>query len=164
MNRLAATAATLMVSAMLASPAAADRPNAQPHFPLAADPASLQASSDACDFRPFDCALRLIEQRRTQAALPLLRRSATRGSGTAMRAIGLIYLRGEGDTAQDLAQAVRWLQAGARRGDAESMYTLGVMYQRGYAVEANLAQAITWLSRAADHGYAPASAALSSLN
>ena len=164
MNRLAVTAAALTFSTMIASPASAsDRANSQPNFPLATDSASLHASSDDCDFRPFACALSLIEQRQTQAALPLLRRSATRGSGQAMRAIGLIYLRGEGDTAQDFAQAVRWFQAGARRGDAESMYVLGVMFRRGYAVEANLAQAIYWLDRAADAGYAPAIAALSTM-
>lgn len=156
-------AATLTLSAMIATPAAAQGAESHQPFPLVAAPGTAGVSSDECDSRPFTCALGLIEQRQTRAALPLLRRSATRGSGTAMRAIGMIYLRGEGDTSQDLGQAVRWFQAGARRGDAESMYVLGVMFQRGYAVEASQAQAIYWLQRAADAGYARAGAALAAM-
>lgn len=163
MNRHIVTVAALSFSAMMATPAAAQGAGSQRFLPLVPDPGTFRSSSDYCELRPFTCALGLIEQRQTQAALPLLRRSATSGSGTAMRAIGLIYLRGEGDTPQDLAQAVRWFQAGARRGDAESMYVLGVMYQRGYAVEASQAQAITWLQRAADAGYTRASAVLSAM-
>lgn len=164
MSKPAVAAALLTLSAIIAGPAAAQGAESHQPFPLIADSGTYRGASDNCDFRPFTCALSLIERRETQAALPLLRRSATRGSGTAMRAIGLIYLRGEGDTARDLSQAVRWFQAGARRGDAESMYVLGVMFLRGYAVEASQAQAITWLQRAADAGYAPASSVLSAMN
>ena len=163
MNKPMITAAILGLSAIFAAPAAAQGAESHQPFPLVADPGNYRGSVDACDFRPFTCALNLIERRETQAALPILRRAAARGSAAALRAIGLIYLRGEGDTPQDLAQAVRWFQAAARQGDAESMYTLGVMYRRGYAVEANQAQAITWLQRAADAGYTRASAVLSAM-
>jgi TPR repeat protein len=163
MKKRIVAAATLALSAMIATPVAAQGAESHQPFSLVPEPGANRGSSDACDFRPFNCALNLIERHQTQAALPLLRRSATRGSGAAMRAIGLIYLRGEGDTAQDFGQAVRWFQAGARRGDAESMYVLGMMFQRGYAVEANQAQAITWLQRAADAGYARAGAVLRSM-
>lgn len=161
MNKPVVTAAMLTLSAMMAAPAAAQGAESHTPFPLVADPGTNRSSVDNCDFRPFDCALTLIQRRHTQAALPLLERSAERGSPVALRAIGLIYLRGEGDTRQDLAQAVRWFQAAARQGDAESMYTLGVMYRRGYAVDANQAEAITWLQRAADAGYTRASLVLS---
>jgi TPR repeat protein len=164
MNRFVVTAAALSLPAMFATPAAAQGAESHQPFPLVADPGNARGTVDQCDFRPFICALNLIERRETQAALPILRRAAARGSAAALRAIGLIYLRGEGDTPQDLAQAVRWFQAAARQGDAESMYTLGVMYRRGYAVEANQAQAITWLQRAADAGYSRASAVLSAMN
>jgi len=164
MNKPIVTAAMLTLSTMIAGPAAAQGAESHQPFPLVADPGNSRGTVDECDFRPFICALNLIERRETQAALPILRRAATRGSAPALRAIGLIYLRGEGDTPQDLAQAVRWFQAAARQGDAESMYVLGVMYQRGYAVEANQAQAITWLQRAADAGYARANRALSAIN
>jgi TPR repeat protein len=163
MKKLVVTAAALSLSAMIPIPAAAQGAESHRPFSLVPAPGASGVSSDDCDFRPFACALGLIERRETQAALPLLRRSATRGSAQAMRAIGLIYLRGEGDTARDLTQAVRWFQAAARRGDPESMYVLGVMIRRGNAVEANLARAIYWLQRAADAGYAPASAVLSTL-
>ena len=164
MNRPIVTAAMLTLSAMIAGPAAAQGAESHQPFPLVADPGNARGTVDECDFRPFTCALNLIERRETQTALPILRRAAARGSAPALRAIGLIYLRGEGDTPQDLAQAVRWFQASARQGDAESMYVLGVMYRRGYAVEANQAQAITWLQRAADAGYTRASAVLSAMN
>ena len=164
MNKPMITAAILGLSAIFAAPAAAQGAESHQPFPLVADPGNSRGSVDACDFRPFTCALNLIERRETQTALPILRRAATRGSVPALRAIGLIYLRGEGDTPQDLAQAVRWFQAAARQGDAESMYVLGVMFRRGFAVEANQAQAITWLQRAADAGYTRASAVLSAMN
>jgi len=164
MNKPIVKAAMLTLSAMIAVPAAAQRGDSRPPFPLAPDPGFFRGSNDECDFKPFACALTLIEQRETAAALPLLRRSAATGSGVAMRAMGLIYLRGEGDTPQDLAQAVRWFRAGAQLGDAESMYVLGMLYRRGFAVDADPAQARHWLERAAGHGYARASAALSSLN
>jgi TPR repeat protein len=164
MNKLIVTAAALSVSAMFATPAAAQGAESHQPFSLVPDPGNARSYAQDCDFRPFDCALNLIERRRTREALPLLEQSAERGSLVAMRAIGLIYLRGEGDTAQNLPQAVRWFQAAARRGDAESMYTLGVMYRRGYAVGANQAEAITWLQRAADAGYTRASAVLSAMN
>lgn len=160
MNKPIVTAAIFGLSAILAAPAAAQGAESHQPFSLAANPGDYRGTVDQCDFRPFVCALNLIERHETRTAIPILRRAAARGSAPALRAIGLIYLRGEGDTAQDLALAVHWLQAAARRGDAESMYTLGVMYQRGYAVEADQAQAITWLQRAADAGYTRAGAAL----
>jgi|SRR5205085_4170038 len=164
MNKPMVTAAILGFSAILAAPAAAQGAESHSPFPLVADPGTNRGSVDACDFRPFVCALNLIERHETQTALPILRRAAARGTVPALRAIALIYLRGEGDVPQDLAQSVRWFQAAARQGDAESMYTLGVMYQRGFAVQANQAQAITWLQRAADAGYSRASAVLSAMH
>ena len=163
MNRLVVTAAALSLSVMFATPAAAQGAESHQPFPLVADPGNARGTVDECDFRPFICALNLIERRETQTALPILRRAAARGQVAALRAIGLIYLRGEGDTPQDLAQAVRWFQAAARQGDAESMYVLGVMFRRGYAVEANQAQAVYWLQRAADAGYTRAGAVLSAM-
>lgn len=160
MNRPIAAAATLALSAILAGPAAALGVESHQPFPLAANPGDYRGTVDECDPRPFVCALNLIQRRETQAALPILRRAAARGTVPALRAIALIYLRGEGDVPQDLALAVHWFQAAARQGDAESMYTLGVMYRRGYAVEANQAEAITWLQRAADAGYTRAGVAL----
>jgi len=164
MNKPVMTAAVLGLSAMIAAPAFAQGAESHTPFPLVADPGTNRGSVDQCDFRPFTCAWNLISRRETQAALPILRRAAARGQVAALRAIGLIYLRGEGDTPQDLGQAVHWFQAAARQGDAESMYVLGVMYQRGYAVQADQAQAITWLQRAADHGYTRASAVLSAMH
>ena len=163
MNKPKVTATMLTLSARFAGSAAAQGAESHQPFPLVADPGNARGTVDECDFRPFTCALNLIERRETQTALPILRRAAARGSVPALRAIGLIYLRGEGDTPQDLAQAVRWFHAAARQGDAESMYVLGVMYRRGYAVEANQAEAVTWLQRAADAGYTRASAVLSAM-
>jgi TPR repeat protein len=147
---------------MFAAPAVAQGAQSHQPFPLVSAPGTNWTSNDNCDARPFACALNLIERHQTRAALPLLRQAVSGGSVVAMRAIGLIYLRGEGDTAQDLPRAVRAFRTAARSGDAESMYTLGVMFHRGYAVQANQAQAITWLQRAADAGYAPARTVLTS--
>ena len=45
---------------------------------------------------------------------------------------------------------------GAENSDPESEYTLGIFYLKGIAVEENLETAISWISKSADHGFAPA--------
>jgi TPR repeat protein len=160
MKKLLVTAAMLTFPAVLAAPAAAQGAESHQPFSLVPEPGTAWSSNYDCDFNPFTCALNLIQRHQTRAALPFLRQAVSRGSVVAMRVIGLIYLRGEGDTPQDLPRAVRSFQAAAGSGDAESMYTLGVMYRRGYAVGASQAEAITWLQRAADAGYRPARAVL----
>lgn len=164
MNMLTTRALFLSAAAAMTAPAAAHGNDSRPPFPLVPDPGTYFPSDGACDVMPFACTADLVARGRTQAALPVLERAAHRGSRPAARAVGLIYLRGEGDTAQDLAQAVRWFQEGAQRGDAESMYVLGVMFRRGFAVEADPASARQWLQRAAEAGYGPARATLAAMN
>lgn len=164
MTRLTTTATILFLAATAVAPAAAYAGDSRPPFPLVPDPGTYFPSEGACDVMPFACTADLVARGETQAALPTLERAANRGSRPAARAVGLIYLRGEGDTAQNLGQAVRWFQEGARRGDAESMYVLGVMFRRGFAVEADQALARRWLQRAADAGYGPARATLAAMN
>lgn len=162
MNNAIRSGLILAGAAVIAAPAVGQS-NSAPPFPLVPDPGTHFPSDNYCEAMPFACTADLVATGRTQAALPVLERAAHRGSRPAMRAVGLIYLRGEGDTSQDLTQAVRWFRASAQRGDAESMYVLGVLYRRGYAVEADQELARQWLERSADAGYAPARATLAAM-
>jgi TPR repeat protein len=67
-----------------------------------------------------------------------------------------MYLKGSG-VPQDDAEAVKWIQRAATQGDAYAQYNLGLMYAQGRGVIVkDERQAIGWLTKSADGGYAPA--------
>ncbi len=62
--------------------------------------------------------------------------------------------------AGDYAGALQAWRPLAEAGDVRAQYSLGVIYEKGLGVPRDLPQAIEWYRHAADHGYAPAIAAL----
>ena len=61
--------------------------------------------------------------------------------------------RGADDTAP---ASLEKLESRAKRGDAQAQYDLGLSCLQGMGVEKNMEQAILWISRSAEQGYAPA--------
>lgn len=53
-------------------------------------------------------------------------------------------------------EAFEYYLKAARQGDAEAQYNLGVCYRKGYGVEKDLTEAVKWLRKAADQGFAEA--------
>jgi TPR repeat protein len=53
-----------------------------------------------------------------------------------------------------------WLSARAESADREAQFWLGSMYEQGQVVEKNAEQAVVWLLKSAEQGYAPAQRAL----
>lgn len=56
----------------------------------------------------------------------------------------------------------KWLPL-AEKGQVRAQYSLGVLFQEGLGVEKDLKEAERWFARAAEQGYAPATAALRAL-
>jgi len=63
----------------------------------------------------------------------------------------------------DPVSAVPYFREAAQEGDAEAMYWLGACYLKGEGVRKNSSQAIHWLLRAEEEGYADATALLADI-
>jgi TPR repeat protein len=118
---------------------------------LSSGRASLKATCTS-----FDQAVSAIRTGSVPDGVRCLHVAARRGEPLALRALGLMRLRGE-YLARDEQEAVALFHQAARRGDAESMYLLGEAFRRGIGVTAEPGLARFWLNRAAARGYvAPA--------
>jgi localization factor PodJL len=80
-----------------------------------------------------------------------MREAAASGNARAQYAIALRYAQGEG-TAQDLTEAVHWLERAASAGLAPAQYRLGAMYERGQGVAKDMGKARSWYEAAAQKG------------
>lgn len=83
----------------------------------------------------------------------------------APRYLGLMYLHGNGVTA-DPVQAFAQFQQAADKGDITSQYWLGYLYENGIGTAQDLPQALHWYEISAqrgDHVSAPAMTALGRL-
>jgi localization factor PodJL len=80
-----------------------------------------------------------------------MREAAASGDPRAQYAIALRYARGEG-TAQDLTEAVHWLERAASAGLATAQYRLAAMYERGQGVAKDMGKARSWYAAAAEKG------------
>ena len=69
--------------------------------------------------------------------------------------VGLMYAHGMG-VAQDLEQAVVWIQKAAERGLAAAQYLLATRYAVGSGVQQDEKQALWWLLQAAQQGHVKA--------
>jgi TPR repeat protein len=108
------------------------------------------------DCKSFDRAVFPIENRSVSGGVSCLFVAARRGEPRALRALGLMRLRGQ-YLAKDEQEAVALFHEAARRGDSEAMYLLGEAFKRGIGVAADQDLARFWLGRAAAKGYvAPA--------
>lgn len=84
-----------------------------------------------------------VEEWRTRAAA---------GDGVAMRQLGISYAFGLCSVDKDLAKGFEWFQKSDDAGDAGGTAGLGVCYLLGNGVAANMALAVTHLTRAAEQG------------
>jgi hypothetical protein len=87
---------------------------------------------------------------------------AEEGDATAQTALGLMYERGLGVSA-DLDRALDWYRKAAVQGDPLAAFHLGSLYERGEGVEPDYRLAALWYQRAAAKGNDAAQAALAYL-
>lgn len=86
------------------------------------------------------------------AAFRWYRKAAEQGNIDAQKHLGFLYLNAkQPGGSPDLGAAFQWLQKPAIQGDARAQGGLGYIYKLGtYSVPQNYAEALTWLSKAAD--------------
>lgn len=84
-------------------------------------------------------------------ALNLLGALADQDNPHAERALGILYVKGQG-VPQDYAIGMRWLRLAADKGLPDAQNEVGVLYQQGRGVARNEAEAVKWFRRAADQG------------
>lgn len=85
------------------------------------------------------------------AAWPLFAQAAQAGHMKTPRYLGLIYLHGNGVTANPI-QAFAQFQQAADKGDITSQYWLGYLYENGIGTAQNLPQALHWYEISAQRG------------
>jgi TPR repeat protein len=91
-----------------------------------------------------------------------LRKAADAGNAVAMDGLGQMYANGQG-LPVDAAQAVIWYRKAIENNNAPAMYHLGLLLENGAGpVAKNATEAMQLFQRAANAGYAPAKAKLSS--
>ncbi len=71
----------------------------------------------------------------------------------AQNEIGIAYLEGAYGAKRDYEKARIWLEKATQNGDEIAPYNLADIYANGYGVEANLFEALSFLSLSAEHGY-----------
>lgn len=106
------------------------------------------------DCKTFDKAVVALQTGFVSEGVSCMQAAARRGEPLALRALGLMRLRGE-VLAKDEQEAVALFHQAARNGDPESMYLLGQAFQRGIGVAADQQLARFWLDRAKAEGYMP---------
>jgi TPR repeat protein len=104
------------------------------------------------DCKTFDKAVVAMQTGFVSEGVTCMQAAARRGEPLALRALGLMRLRGE-VLGKDEQEAVALFHQAARIGDAESMYLLGEAFKRGIGVAPDQQLARFWLDRAAAEGY-----------
>lgn len=94
-------------------------------------------------------------------AIEHFKEAASLGHAASCYELAVIYYRGGKDIPQDLAEAIRWLQAGVERGDAHSQQALAWAYYTGDGIEKNPAKAAELLKLAVAQKLPSAPGALS---
>lgn len=154
-----------VAAAAFVAPAAAH--DVVPHGPRAglmtdrSLPPPLAHPGERCRRPVFDCGVSIFDQWGAEAAIPWFRRAAAEGSVPAMRALGQIYLDGEGGAPRNSEEALAWFFQAAQRGDGASMYVLARAFEKGIGVEPDPQLARQWLELSARDGYRRARRALS---
>ena len=75
---------------------------------------------------------------------------ADKGDAQAQFALGRAAFYGEGDTPQDFAEALKWMQLAAVQGHAGAQGFIGLMCETGHGVPKDYVHAYQWLTLAAD--------------
>ncbi len=96
-------------------------------------------------------AKRYYDFRLYQDAFKAFEKAAAKGRVRAMTMLGLMYLNGDGVTA-NRSQALLWFNKAVGGGDPMAMALLGVMYESGTGVPKDGVQALHWYTKAAEEG------------
>lgn len=83
------------------------------------------------------------------------RQAAEQGSAAAQYKLGMMFLRGEGNS-RNGEKAAKWIRLAAAQGDAEAQNILGEMYNLGDGVPRNPQEAVKWWRLAAEQNFANA--------
>lgn len=75
--------------------------------------------------------------------------SAT-GDPSALHAVGIAYLAGQGGLPQDKLKAFDWLMKAARAGSSMAAIHLAIMYDQGDGIPQDLVEAVAWFTVAKD--------------
>ncbi len=92
-----------------------------------------------------------------ELALKLLKSSAESGCAKAAYRLGYMYDTGQGDSDQDLDQAVEWYRRGADLGDPEAQYQLAGILSMKDSKYYNVTMSNAYLTKAADQNQIEAS-------
>ena len=141
----------ILFSILAATATSAQEPQTPPPAPLAAEQQPAATLPPPCD------------DTQLEATLADIKKAAETGD---LEAIGQIYAQyaAAGHAPQAEAWMQRWLQAAeaqATNGNPQMMHNLGKLYLKGdIYLQPNPQKGVTWLSRAAEAGYADAAFAL----
>ena len=86
------------------------------------------------------------------AAVEMLKKAANLGYPPAQAHLAGLYQTGENGVTIDLAESRRWARRSAEGGDAKGMHFYAMELYDGVGGERNRAEALTWLTRAAERG------------
>ena len=75
---------------------------------------------------------------------------AHQGEVEPMRRVGFSYRDGTNGVKKNEAVALKWFSEAAKHDDPFSIVSIGIFYLNGTAVKLNLAEAMLWLTRAAE--------------
>lgn len=101
----------------------------------------------------LDRAIELVQRNEYALAVPLLRRLAEEGDGSAQAYYGSFYLMGVGGLPRDPSIAKRWFERAALRGNATAAFNLGLMAEQGDTGARDQVAAVRWYREAALSGF-----------
>ena len=97
--------------------------------------------------RGFDCAVRMFNRNDSKSGVRQMTDAARSGDTRAMRALGLMLVRGE-YVRQDQEAALGWFYEAALRDDRESMTILSTAFDKGIGTAPDPDLASYWRARA----------------
>ena len=99
-------------------------------------------------FADWDAGRAAFERGDADGALRAWKPLAEAGDARAQAALGSLYIRGEGITA-DYSEALKWTRRAALQGDVTGQFNMGAIYAGGLGVARDYAAAARWFARAA---------------
>lgn len=87
--------------------------------------------------------------------LPMQELIAKAGAGEAdaQYRLGVLFHHGQGGLPYDIKQAWRWYKKAAAQNHPQATYAIARLYEMGHGTNASIADADTWMKRAAEQGY-----------
>lgn len=110
----------------------------------------VNAATDTSD-KDYDLGVRLLDTGQYLDALKAFGKSAKAGNTEAQYQIGIMFLEGQGITANP-ADAAYWFRKAAQNGHVPSQFEIGYCFMNGVGVQADDRMAAEWFWRAAEQG------------